>query len=183
MLNCNRMNELSLNASDLPWNVQCGATWRLNWGGHETGTEIRIQKAAPSIWWHDKIAGSSLLHLILRRKYTEPSVLGQGQRRRRNVPGTWRESSMIHSASPHFRLAVRFTWFWSFGTDGRTEGRTDNLCENSDRYRPGMWSASWINYRWNIILVPQAAFLSVTNILFVSTDSNYWSHSGNELWT
>ena len=29
---------------------------------------------------------------------------------------------------------------------GRTDGRTDTLCENSDHYRPGLWSASWINY-------------------------------------
>ena len=27
----------------------------------------------------------------------------------------------------------------------RTDGRTDNMCENSDHYRPGLWSASWIN--------------------------------------
>ena len=25
-------------------------------------------------------------------------------------------------------------------------GRTDNMCEYSDHYRPGLWSASWINY-------------------------------------
>ena len=24
------------------------------------------------------------------------------------------------------------------------DGRTDTLCENSDHYRPGLWSASWI---------------------------------------
>ena len=33
-------------------------------------------------------------------------------------------------------------WFWSFGTDGWT----DTQCENSDHYRPGLWSASWINF-------------------------------------
>ena len=27
---------------------------------------------------------------------------------------------------------------------GRPAGRTDNMCENSDHYRPGLWSASWI---------------------------------------
>ena len=36
---------------------------------------------------------------------------------------------------------------------GRTYGRKDTLCENSDYYRPGLWSASWINRRaklqWN----------------------------------
>ena len=29
--------------------------------------------------------------------------------------------------------------------NGRTEWRTDNLCENSDPYWPGLWSAVWIN--------------------------------------
>ena len=33
---------------------------------------------------------------------------------------------MIHSASPQSRPAVIVAWFWSFGTDGRTDGRT--LC-------------------------------------------------------
>ena len=27
---------------------------------------------------------------------------------------------------------------------GRTDGQTDNLCENSDHYWPRLWSASWI---------------------------------------
>ena len=27
---------------------------------------------------------------------------------------------------------------------GHTDGRTANMCENSDHYRPGLWSASWI---------------------------------------
>ena len=31
---------------------------------------------------------------------------------------------------------------------GRTDGRTDNMCENSDHYRPGLWSASWINWQY-----------------------------------
>ena len=44
---------------------------------------------------------------------------------------------MIHSASLYTVPAVKF---W----DVRTEGRTDTLCENSDHYRPGLWSASWI---------------------------------------
>ena len=35
--------------------------------------------------------------------------------------------------------------FWDGRTDGHTYGRTDTLCENSDLYRPGLWSASWIN--------------------------------------
>ena len=43
-------------------------------------------------------------------------------------------------ASPQSRPAVIFAWFWSFGTDGRT----DNLCKNSDRYRPELQLAVWI---------------------------------------
>ena len=55
---------------------------------------------------------------------------------------------VIHSASPQSRPAVIVAWFWSFGTDGRTDAtyrRTDTLCEHSDHFRPGLWSASWIN--------------------------------------
>ena len=36
-----------------------------------------------------------------------------------------------------------FAWFWTMGV----YGRTDTMCENSDHYRPGLWSASWINFR------------------------------------
>ena len=52
---------------------------------------------------------------------------------------TRQESSMIHLASPqsHCRWILKFC-------AGRTDG-TDNMCENSDHYRPGLWSASWIN--------------------------------------
>ena len=46
---------------------------------------------------------------------------------------------MIHSASPQARPAGLVAWFW----DGRTERRS--MWENSDHYRPGLWSASWIN--------------------------------------
>ena len=59
----------------------------------------------------------------------------------RDVINTRQGSSMIHSASPQSRPAAIVAWFWSFGTDGRTE----TLCENSDHYGPGLWSASWIN--------------------------------------
>ena len=31
---------------------------------------------------------------------------------------------------------------------GRTDGRTDNMCENNEHYRPGLWLASWINYKY-----------------------------------
>ena len=48
---------------------------------------------------------------------------------------------MIHSASPQSWSAVIVAWFWSFGTDGRT----DIMCENSDHYRRDRESASWIN--------------------------------------
>ena len=41
---------------------------------------------------------------------------------------------MIHSASPQSRPAVIFEVL------GRTDGRTDTLCENSDHYRSGLWS-------------------------------------------
>ena len=67
---------------------------------------------------------------------------GWGRSFRLKAKNTRQESSMIHSASPLSRPAVIFAWFWSFGTDGRT----DNMCENSDHYRPGLWSASWINF-------------------------------------
>ena len=31
-------------------------------------------------------------------------------------------------------------------------GRTDTQCENSDHYRPGLWSASWINKQlWVVV--------------------------------
>ena len=61
---------------------------------------------------------------------------------------------MIHSASPQSRPAVIVAWFWSFGTDGRT----DTLCENSDHYRPGLWSASWIKI-WSIRKQSKSAML------------------------
>ena len=57
---------------------------------------------------------------------------------------TRQESSMIHLASLQSRPAVIVAGFWSFVPDGRTDGRTNNMCENSDHYRPGLWSASWI---------------------------------------
>ena len=56
---------------------------------------------------------------------------------------TRQESSMIHSASPKSRPAVIFALF--FEVLWRTDGGMDNLCENSDYYRPGLWLALWIN--------------------------------------
>ena len=53
---------------------------------------------------------------------------------------------MIHLASPQSRQAVIVAGFWSF-----CAGRTDNMCENSDNYRPGMWSASWINSKLHLL--------------------------------
>ena len=47
---------------------------------------------------------------------------------------------MIHLARPQSRPAVIVAGFWNFVPDGRT----DNMCENSDHYRPELWSASWI---------------------------------------
>ena len=49
---------------------------------------------------------------------------------------TKQESLMIHSASSQSRPAVIFAWFRSFGTDELSDGQADNLCENSDHYRP-----------------------------------------------
>ena len=58
------------------------------------------------------------------------------------------ESPVIHSASPQSRLAVNFAIFRKFVTDRHSDsqlyGRTDNLCENSEHNRPGLWSALWI---------------------------------------
>ena len=58
---------------------------------------------------------------------------------------TRQESSMILSASPQSRPAgsdCRLVLkFW----DGRTDGPTATLYENKDHYRPGLWSALWIN--------------------------------------
>ena len=52
---------------------------------------------------------------------------------------------MIHLASPKSRPAVISLDFEVLcRTDGRTDGQ-HNMCENSDHYRPGLWSASWIN--------------------------------------
>ena len=51
---------------------------------------------------------------------------------------------MIHSASPQYRTAVKISvLIWSLLKSG--DGRTDNMCEYSDHYRPGLWSASWVN--------------------------------------
>ena len=55
---------------------------------------------------------------------------------------------MIHSARPTISPVVNivFTWnlfcfarFWKVGTDIHTDGRTDNMCENNDPYRPRLW--------------------------------------------
>ena len=61
---------------------------------------------------------------------------------------------MIHSANPHIRPAVILAWFWSFGTDGRT----DNLCENCDHYR----SASWIKNRREKYRASSVVFFSLS---------------------
>ena len=59
-------------------------------------------------------------------------------------------------------------WQWlsfDFEVLGRTDWRTDvrTLCENSDHYRPGLWSASWIKKGSLAILVihftPSVAYL------------------------
>ena len=45
-------------------------------------------------------------------------------------------------AGSDWRLILKF---WNGRTHGRTDGQTDTLCQNSDHYRPGLWSAPWIN--------------------------------------
>ena len=57
-----------------------------------------------------------------------------------NASKTRQESSLIHSARPTVPA----------GSDGRLilkfwDVRTDTLCEYSDHYWLGLWSASWIN--------------------------------------
>ena len=48
---------------------------------------------------------------------------------------------MIHFANPET---------WSIGSDFHSilkvvpDGWTDNLCQISDQYLPGLWSSSWI---------------------------------------
>ena len=70
---------------------------------------------------------------------------------------------MIHSASPQSRPAVIVAWFWSFGTN--------TLYENSDHYRPGLWSASWIN------LVPEEIFGQCQKRVFkMKSQQNSISH-------
>ena len=90
---------------------------------------------------------------------------------------------MIHSASPQSRPALIVAWFWSFGTDGRTDGRTDTLCENSDHYRPGLWSASWINIRkktwqWLCSTLKVTKCTNVSDIRFerksISEEKYFW---------
>ena len=78
---------------------------------------------------------------------------------------TRQESSMIHSASPQSRPAVIVAWFWSFGTDGQTY----TLCENSDHYRSGLWSASWIKKN-KITLDIEKVFFRVAEVR-----KKYWS--------
>ena len=48
------------------------------------------------------------------------------------------------SAGSDCRLILKF-WDVQTRTYGRTDGLTDSLCESSDYYRPGLWSAMWIN--------------------------------------
>ena len=54
---------------------------------------------------------------------------------------TGQESSMIHSASPQSRPAVKICLFCSILKN--KDERTD-MCEYSDQHQPGLWSASWI---------------------------------------
>ena len=62
---------------------------------------------------------------------------------------TRQESSMIHSAaSPQSRQAMNprlILQFW--------DGQADNMCEYSDHYQPGLWSASWIYISYFIYFI------------------------------
>ena len=68
-----------------------------------------------------------------------------------------------HSPGRHWLLWGGRTYVQTDGrTDVRTYGLTDTLCENSDHYRPGLWSASWINiqercHHWSIRPDPQSS--------------------------
>ena len=53
---------------------------------------------------------------------------------------------MIHSASPQFQPSMIFAWFWSFGTDARSDGQT-TCVKIVINFRTGLWSASWIKKR------------------------------------
>ena len=76
------------------------------------------------------------------------------------VSETRQVSSMIHSASPQSRPAVIVAWFWSFGTDGRS----DTLCENSDHYRQGHWSSSWIKINGKSTCNSTFCYSNIVNI-------------------
>ena len=47
------------------------------------------------------------------------------------------QTNNLASSEHCFRL--KFVLFWKVGTDGRTDGRTDDMCRNNDHYRPWLW--------------------------------------------
>ena len=57
-------------------------------------------------------------------------------------------TQLAYSPDRRFHLILKFL---DGRTDEWTQGRMDNLCENSysnsNPYRPGLWSASWINFQ------------------------------------
>ena len=81
---------------------------------------------------------------------------------------------MIHS--PQSRPAVIVPWIWSFGTDRRT----DTLCENSDHYLPGLWSASWINWV-SAADTKQRQLENIFLIIWLLSFSSHWP-AHIELW-
>ena len=94
---------------------------------HETGVDK-----------HEEIAKGCLAHILAKsilRNISSTEMKTTGLYSKNNLIIS-QESSMIHSASPQFRPAV-------FAIDFEALGRPDDLCENSDHYRPGLWS--WVH--------------------------------------
>ena len=47
------------------------------------------------------------------------------------------QTHILASSEHCFRL--KFVLFLKVGTDGRTDGWTDDICKNNDHYRPRQW--------------------------------------------
>ena len=75
---------------------------------------------------------------------------------------TRQESSMIHSASPQW-----------LSLDIEVLGRTnEHFMKNSDHYRPGLWSASWINFSRAVIYEKKSHGTCTKSFKFI-TSLNY----------
>ena len=105
---------------------------------------LKLSISLPSDWLaylenNDHLLGNTLhlLHLLRSRSH-------RNTENRNKINETRQESSMIHSASTQSRqlqslcsleLFFVFSRLWIMGTDGRT----DNMCENSDHCRAWLW--------------------------------------------